>query len=379
MKITLIGILLISITLVLIYILKKNSSQKLFVIGKEMAYANEKEQDRIQRKDFEESPLAGYSYSNDYGERTLENPKENDLDKKIIELGLQYKTYDNSNRNQFRNSLTQDDIYTLFTFCKRATIFGIRGNPEYLKNGMTVISMVDVERCDYRDALVSLSFLNHGLEKMNMNSDELYRESINHANDKMGELISSFQKRKPNDKAIEAMAGYTEYKFKEGIGFVSCGYSKYFPIHDLPFIALEISDYLMHDKYLRGQITIAESLSLYWVDSENDETVQKSLNQSIGTVSLNSNPNEEFVKDNMTQMLLLYIVEFKTKEEANSFLKLIGNVESSKFARIINVVDEIFYILIERSIKEGVEDFESNESLLRFKEPLEKIIRKNCH
>lgn len=378
MKITLLGVLVISIALVLIHILKKNSSQKIYVIGKEIANANEREQERINSKDFENSPLDEFSYSNYSGERVLEDPKENDLDKKIIELGLKYKSSNKSNRDRLRNALTQDDIYSLLTFCQRATIFGIRGNPEYLKYGMTIISMIDVDRCDYRDALVSLSFLNHGMNKMNINSDVLYQESIKLASKKMGELISSFQKRKPNDKTIEAMTGYTEYKFKEGIGFVSCGYSEYLPIHDLPSIALEISEYLMQDKYLRGQITIAESLSLYWVDSETDETVQKSLNQSIGTVSLNSNPKEEFTKDNMSQMLLLFIVEFKTKEEANSFLKLI-ETEESKFARIYNAVDEIFYILIERSIKEGAEDFESTESLLRFKEPMEKIIRKNCH
>jgi hypothetical protein len=59
MKITVIALLILSISVVVFFIIKKNTSKKSIILGKETAYANEKEQDRIKRNDFEGSPTFG--------------------------------------------------------------------------------------------------------------------------------------------------------------------------------------------------------------------------------------------------------------------------------------------------------------------------------
>jgi len=361
--------------IIIIAISCKIKKKQEFVIGNEMAEADKNEQQRLNSNDLVESPLGNQKYSDFEGGTTFQNPTEVELDKKIIQITKEYQSSSEEERVKIRKSISKNDIYTILSFCKRVTVFGLRGQNENITFGLAALSMVEVERCDYRDALVSIAFLNHGIERIKLNADELYEEAINLANPRMKELLSSFKELDPKSKKIETMAGFTEYQFESGIGFIPCGYEKYNPQRDLPSIAFTIGKEIEKDKYQAADISIAQELPIVWIKGKSEDDVKRVLNQSLGTVSLQAYIREEFTKDWVSQMFLFYLVEFENENKATEFKKLLGEEGTDKFARMFGSVENIFYILISRSTTVGVEDYETNESLQRLRELIERKIR----
>lgn len=354
---------------------KKNT----VVLGQELADADQKEQDRLESENYSDSPFPDFNYSKWKGEESLINPQVNKLDSFIVQLTNKYIETNESERKDIRNSLSQDDIYTIFTFCKRAVIFGLRenGNKAFIENSLNSLSMVDPERCDYRDALVSMAFANHGIQKSTLNRSELYNKAAKFANPKMAELLIGFEARKVEDQSIENMAGYTEILTESGIGFVQFGYGKFQPKVNLSAIGFKISEFIENEKYQSASISVGESLPLIWVDREDNSELKEILNRSLGTVSVRAYPKEELCADWISQMFLLYLIECKTPTDANRIVEIANQSESKNHSKILLNEEELFCILITRSTTVGVDDFENAESIQRFKEPLLKLIKEN--
>jgi len=373
LKIILIGISIITTVIVVISCTRREKKE--LIIGKEMAEAKKKDEEIINSKDFAKSPLIGQKYSDFNSGSTFQNPKQVDLDSKIIQLTKKYIELKQKERKKLRNSIDSEDIYTIISFCERATVFGLRKQNENIKHGLNALSMVDAERCDYRDILVAIGFVNHGLEKLQLDTYRLYSEAIKYANPRMKELLSAYQKRKAKDKAIEPMAGYTEYQFENGVGFIRCGYQEYNAKRDLPEIAFSIGTGIGNDEYrIFNDVVIAESLPLVWIKGQNEKNIKELLKQSKGTVKLNKLLKEK-TKDWMSQMFLLHLVEFEDEIKADQFMNLLGKEGIDKVARIFGAVQNIFYILVSRSTTIGIEDYETNESLQRFREIIEREIK----
>jgi len=358
-----------------------SSKQKknIVVLGQELADANQKEQARLKSDNYSDSPFPEFNYSKWKGEKSLINPQVNELDSFIVQLTNEYIASNDSERNVIRNSLSQDDIYTIFTFCKRTVIFGLRDNEnkDFIKNSLNTLSMVDPERCDFRDALVAMAFANHGIHKSALHTTELYNRATQFANPKMAELLSGFDARKTEDKSLENMAGYTEIQTENGIGFVQCGYEKFQPRTNLLEIGFKISEFVDNEKYQGASVSVGESLPLIWVDGEDNSELKNILNRSLGTVSVSAHPKEELYSGWTSQMFLLYLIECENQTDANRIVKIANQSEGKNHSKIVLNDDEVFCILITRSIAVGVDDFEDVESIQRFKEPLLKLIKEN--
>jgi len=347
-----------------------------YVIEKKLAMSNKQKKSNL--KDLVDSTFR-YKYLNSESGRTLQNPKEVELDKKIVQLTKKYIVSNEKERSILRTLVSENNIYTIFNFCERATVFGLRKQNDNIKFGLTALSMVEAERCDYRDVLMTIAFVNHGVEKLRLDVDKLYDKAIKLANPRMKELLSSFKEREPKHKIIKAMTGYTEYQFDDGIGFIRCGHDEYNPKRDLPSIAFAIGKEIGKDKYHTAhEISIGESI--WWIERQNDKEIKELLNQSLGTLSLRARLRKEITEDWMFQTFILYLVEFENKNKASKFRKLLGDGDKEKFARIFGSAENIFYLLISKSGKVGLQNYETNESLQRFRDSIEEEIKKeNSH
>lgn len=348
-------------------------------MGKELADADQKEKERLESDNYSDSPFPEFNYSKWKGEKSLINPQVNELDSFIVQFTNKYIESNGAQRNEIRNSLSQDDIYTILTFCQRAAIFGIRenGNKAFIEISLNTLSMVDPERCDFRDALVAMAFANHGIQKASLNRNELYNEAAKLANPKMEELLIGFEARRVEDQNIENIAGYTEIQTENGIGFVQFGYEKFQPKVNLSEIGFKISEFIENEKYQGASISVGESLPLIWVNGEDNSELQEILNRALGTVSVRAYPKEELCADWISQMFLLYLIECENQPDAKRFFEIANESESKNHSKIILSDDEVFCILITRSTTVGVNDFENAESIQRFKEPLLKLIKEN--
>lgn len=112
--------------------------KKTMVLGQELADAEQKEQERLESQNYSDSPFPKFNYSKWKGEKSLINPQVNELDSFIVQLTNKYINTNESERKEIRNSLSQDDIYTIFTFCKRSVVFGLRenGNEAFIENSL---------------------------------------------------------------------------------------------------------------------------------------------------------------------------------------------------------------------------------------------------
>ena len=353
--------------------------KKTVVLGQELADAEQKEQERLESENYNNSPFPEFNYSKWKSEKSLINPQVNELDSFIVQLTKQYTRANESKRKDIRNSISQDDIYTIFSSCQRATIFGIRenGNKSFIENSLNSLAMVDPERCDYRDALVAMAFANHGILKSSLDRSDLYNEAAKLANPKMAELLIGFEARNIDDQSIENMAGYTEIQTKNGIGFVQYGYEEFHPKVNLSEIGFKISEFIENEKYQGASISVGESLPLIWVDGQDNSELKEILNRSLGTVSLRSYPKEELCEDWISQMFLLYLIECKTPTDANRIVEIANQSETKNHSKILLNEEELFCILITRSTTVGVDDFENAVSIQRFNEPLLKLIKEN--
>ena len=367
------------IVLIVILILNAcKSKTKTTTLGQEMADATEMEKKRIDAGNLLPSPLPSFDYSKWSGEQSLIDPVENELDLKIRQLCTAFKTYDADKRKEARNSLSQDNIYTLLEFTKRATIFGIRKKDQsYISNGFIAIAMIDAERCDYRDVLVTLSFLNYGLQKLNIEQNSIVQETVKLSDGKTKKLTEEFFQRSEKNGSIEEMAGYTAIETSKGISFIETSYEKYTPKHNLAKILFDISDYVYSDKYLKGQVAIGEGIPSIWLSAENDSKIEKALAETSGTATLSTQLRNDFSPKSDMQMLLIYLSEFNDGKSQQILLEQLGKTSPTTFKRISFVQDNILCVMVQRATMVDLADFESQESLRRFEKPIRELIQKS--
>lgn len=235
--------------------------------------------------------------------------------------------------------------------------------------------MVDAERCDYRDALVSIAFLNHGIEKLQLDTDKLYDVAITKSSQRMKKLLTSFKERNVSNKAIETMAGYTEYEFEEGPGFITHWANKFEPVHNLAKISFAISSYFASDKYLTGEVSVGSEIRYYWFDKKDSEKRSKIISITNGTSHLTSSLKKELSKNSDYLSLGLYLIEFKRIEESKLFIETLSSLKKLDKVVLFNNIDEIVYVLSSRYSMHGLTEYENNASLNRFQKPIESIIR----
>lgn len=374
-KYIVLGLLLLVIIALVIWNSNRNKRGTI-VLGKEMADASEKERQRIEAGNFSQSPLPDFDYSKWPNEQSLINPTKNELDLKIIELCSNFNKYDEGKRNEVRKSFTQDDIYTLLEFSKRATLFGVRKKePSYIYNGLVAVSMIETERCDYRDVLVALSFLNFGVQKLNLITSTVFEDATKLSEEKTGKLIKEFSEQNTKNKSLEVMGGYTAIETSNGISFIETNYKKYNPEKNLAKILFDISDYVSGDKYHTGQITTGEEIASIWLSANNDKKIEKIISKATGCASLSTGLRNEFHPKSDMQMLLIYLAEFKENQSPQVLTEQVNNNMPTTFSRLSFVEDNIFCVVIQRATIINGEDFETNKSLKRFETPIREIIK----
>ena len=219
MKILIIVALFVTLSLLLIQCFNAPKTDDT-VLGKELVEASEKEKENLDSINVK-PPLLNFSYSKFPNERSLINPKLNELDSLIIKLCEKFKNSNDSIKNEIRKSIRKNDIYTLLQFTERATVFSIRRKEAiFVEDGFVAISMIETERCDYRDVIMALSFLNFGIIKLNLNETKMFYDAAILSEAATANLIRQFSERNTKDKSLEEVAGYKSVETTNGIAFI---------------------------------------------------------------------------------------------------------------------------------------------------------------
>lgn len=370
-----IGVLLAAIIAVII-IPRPQKKQGQIVLGEEFAKAKQAEEARKRKGGTENSPMPAGEYDRWRGEESLVNPTKNSFDSELSDLCQKFATSDSKTRAAMRNAISMDEFYTLLTFSKRAAVFAIREQSvEWIKNGLTAVAIIEAERIDYRDTLMSVPLLYHSAKRIGANADQLFREAAELCEPNVKELLIGFINRSDEEKDLRSSWGYDEVETAGGVGFIGWEFEEYNPTHDLKKIVLELGEVIAKDKY-QPSLDVASSLPPVWLQSKENPTLESVLKKVRGGASISGDlrPNEH--PSHISQALMLFLVEMEDSRSAQELLEMSKKKRPDDYSMLGVAEGKLFCLVVGRSIQQGVASFETPEKLKRFAVPVAEVLKK---
>jgi hypothetical protein len=351
------------------------------VLGTEMAKALEAEQKRKQAGINEKSPLPATQYDFWRGEMYLVNPAPSQLDAKLSEVCQSFARSDAKQRTAMRASLSMDDFYTLLTYSKRSAVFALREHrAEHAVNGLNALAMIELERIDFRDLIVSLGLLHHVANRIGQNAEQLLRSTADLAEPNVARLINQFIQRPANEKNLRQLAGYEEVQTKNGIGLANWQFGVYQPNSPLSQVATEIADLLATDKYQPHWVTLATGpvIPPVWLRSATSNQVDEGLLRAVrGGASVSAKPRPAGAAKSEYQMLNVFLAETTDADTAQKLLALSQQKSPADFVRLGVAEQNLFCLVVSSSALQGEKPLDTADGLNRFSKGIADILRRH--
>jgi hypothetical protein len=354
--------------------------KKVAVIGTERAKADAAERRRVARGG--QSPMPPGKYEVRREELGLIRPKPNAYDDALAEMCRRYASGDARTRARTRRSLAQEEFYKLIGFAEREAVFGLRSRgAEKLADGLTALAMIEVERVDERDLLVSLSLLNHSAVRIGADVGRLFRDAAALAEPATSRLIVEFNDRTTAEKDLRAAWGHDEVETEAGLGFISFGIDEYDPTYDLKKVSIHVADLLLADKYIPTSVEVGYNLPPVWLESDDNTRLERAMR----AVRAGAGVSADRTPFDVSHMFAVFILELADESSARTLLDLSNELAPSRerekgpFAYSMLGVAEgrLFCLVVARPFAEGAKPVESRESLGRFREGLAEILRRH--
>jgi hypothetical protein len=275
-----------------------------------------------------------------------------------------------------RTAISLEEFYTLLTFSSRAAVFALRErNVDWIKNGLRAVAMIEAERTDARDILLSIPLLYHSAKRIGANADQLFREAAELSEPNVKELLVGFINRSDEEKDIRSSWGYDEVETASGVGFIGWGFEEYNPTYDLKKIVIELGEVIAKDKY-QPSLDVASSLPPVWLQSKENLTLESVLKRVRGGASISGDlrPNEH--PSHSSQALMVFLVEMEDSRSAQELLEMSKRKRPDDYSMVGVAEGKLFCLVVGRSIQQGVASFETAQSLQRFAAPVAEVLKR---
>jgi hypothetical protein len=358
---------------------KKKEEPAVVVIGTEALKAAEAEERRKASGVAGASPMPALKREVRREELGLVRPKPDAYDAALAELSKRYAKSDAATRAAMRRSIDMQDLYALARFGEREAVFGLRErSAERIADGLTAIAMVEVERVDFRDVLMSLSLLHHCALRVGASPDKLFRDAAALAEPGTAQLMLDFLKRPSKDKNLRDAWGLEEVETDTGVGFIGWGFEKYDPTYDLKKVVVETADLFAADRYESVSPSIASDFLQYWLGSDDKTAFERAMRSARAGASVHASFGKSPHDALDTQMLLAMFEEMSSESAARELLDIANRRKPKSFSMLALAEGRLFCLVVARSTEEGVEQAETDESIRRFRAPLSEIMRRHA-
>jgi hypothetical protein len=342
--------------------------QRVFVIGQQFADAQKVEASRIAQGNSLPSPIGPeLRYNFMAGECDLVNPRRLPCDEKLAEICGRFAGSDAAARADLRHSASMEDLYALLTFARRSAVFAMRGNaPRLVQDGIAAIAFVEVDRVDFRDAVVAIALLYSAAKRIGADPDELVRASAALADARMSDLMLGFIKRPAGSKSFRSM-GFMESEIEGRVGLIPSEFAPYNPTFPLDHIALELARLVGSDQY-KADFTLSSALPKTWLSGIDDALLEKVLKSVRGGAAVNGRLRPEAFPEYQYQQLTLFLIELPDESAART-LDTLACAKSNRpndFSLLAVSHGRLFCLTIARSYTAGAKSFETSSSLPRF-------------
>jgi len=345
------------------------------VLGQGLADAQEAEHRHQQSHANGTSPMPADQYESWRGDFDLFDLEPLPLDAEIRKVCHAFREASTEQQRAMRDAMSIDDFYTLLYFGKRGSVQAIRSEDVSIAvDGLTAIAMIDAERIDSRDKTMSLGLLDYALQRLGVNANESIEQASRLAVPEIAEILLYQTKRPANQRRLSSWC-YEERQSSRGIGFVDRGIDPYAPLSDLFPIAADIAKVMNGDTY-RAEVQLASSMPPVWLKGHDDRAVSDALASVTGGVTIRGeliSENKEKNPHRFAQTMIVFLIETGGEEYANKLLA-ISKLPAKMCFRLGTASGKIFALMVAGSGQQAIEDFESEESLLRFEAPLQRAL-----
>jgi hypothetical protein len=355
----------------------KPDPSPIFVLGAQYAAARKVEQARIAEGSIQSSPIGPNMRYDFQGAMEAIAPHRRPLDNKLTEICRRFAGSDATTRAITRNSVSMDDFYTLLSFARRSAVFALRDRQSsHIIDGLTAIAVVELNRVDFRDALVALALLYNAAIRIGDNPDTLVRSAVALAEPKMSALMEGFVNRSPDDKDL-CKWGHMVVETKNGPGFVSSRYRPYTPTYPMDRIALELAQLIEADKY-RAMVELQTEIPTFWLSGVDDEMLAQVLQSVVAGAQVTGYLRPETLPHNPGHLvsLFLFLAELANQSTAESLDELARAkcTRKNSFSMLAIGNGRLFCLVISSSAVHGENPFETAVSLARFGPGIERIL-----
>jgi hypothetical protein len=312
------------------------------------------------------------------GNVELSDPIQHPLDAELSALCQRFAASDLPTRSQLRNSASLDDFCTLLSFGRRSAVFAMRGRRrEHVVDGLTAVAMIERDRVDFRDALVTLALLHHATRAIGEHPHELFQRAASLAEPKMSGLILGFPERSEEERDLRKSWGHTVVETKGGPGFVGWGFKSYQPTYPLDQLALALAQLLKRDKYGRATVTLATELPPFWLSSVDDKALKRVLAAVRGAVRVNAELRPQESADYRHQVIMIFLAELEDEPAAGSLFRLSQEKQTRPKDFVMAAAQEgrLFCLAVARSFTAGKAGFETQVSLQRFSAGIAEVLK----
>jgi hypothetical protein len=341
----------------------RRSERKTVVLGQQLADAHKAEAARL-ATGTGPSPMPKGGYDSKRGDFSLVAVSSQPLDAQLRDLTRQFRSWEPKAREDARSRISMDEHYPLIHFAKRSAVLALNeDSAERCEDGFTALAMIDETRIDPRDAAWAAGLLSHAVTATRGDRKNIVERAIALATPGMAGILRGF--RQPTNLSNWR---YAEIRTGSGIGLIQSGSARYEPTFNLSELALRLADTLNKGRYVTD-VEIAVEVPAAWFAKERRSAVEGTLARSRGAVEIRGTLRKEYSPAAGAQMFFQWIVEVPTESEAKQLVEDAGSATSLGDRICVGVSSgRLFGLLVAGSFMQGVEPFESRETLAELAE-----------
>ncbi|TDV53595.1 hypothetical protein [Actinophytocola oryzae] len=268
-----------------------------------------------------------------------------------------------ADRARVRESLTMDDFYTIMTFARRCVLAALRNeDPGAAEAAFDALSVIDVERVDWRDVVVVASLASYAARRVGLEPDEVLVGAVPRAQQAVGDIIA---RAVMDDVDIHADWGYRE--LRTAAGPVLLESDSGLESDDLLNLALRVADLIEDDgTYEVTDAGVAHELPAVWLGNAPD-TVE-ARRKLRGCVKVHAEPVGVRFRD----FLLVFVAD--AAEDAHAEAVAAAARHDGATPQLGIAVGSRCAVAVASSAVVGQPSIEDARSMARFEEPLRSLL-----
>lgn len=272
-----------------------------------------------------------------------------------------------ADRDRVRSSLTLDDFYTLMTFARRCVLAALRNeDPGAAEAAFDALSIIDLERFDRRDVLLTASMASYAARRVGLLADEVLAGAVRLAQSAVAEIL---ERAVTQDIDLVGDWSYREVATAAGPVLIR---SDSQPLNDeLLFRALTVAELVENDgNYTVTDVNELAELPSMWLGD--DVEVRAARKRLLGCVRFHA----ETPKHISRHTLMVFLVEAADDRDAEVIAAAARRRSDDNTAYIGVVVGAQCTVVVARSSAVNEPPIEDPESLARLAGPISVLLKR---